>query len=144
MTFDKKEVLKEFDNLYWVDPEGGSHHPVCVYKQEDEVVREFISTSLTQAYQAGRDEEREMIVSWLKFPYRDGMPPMEIKGLGKSEGGGCEVCGGELVMIRGKHPHTPDRKVCPTCATEIIEGLHDNLTQTSAAKENIDHLKETK
>ena len=51
-TFDKKEVLKEFDNLYWVDPEGGSHHPVCVYKQEDEVVRGFLSTALTQAYEA--------------------------------------------------------------------------------------------
>ena len=80
-TFDKEEVLKEFDNLYWVDPEGGSHHPVCVYKQEDEVVRGFLSTALTQAYEAGRRDAAKEVKTggWVgEFGDNFGKPPFPL------------------------------------------------------------------
>lgn len=33
----------------------------------------------------------------------------------------CGVCGGFLVKIRGKYPHTDMRVVCPTCLAEKMD-----------------------
>ena len=40
----------------------------------------------------------------------------------------CGVCGGKLTTIRGRYPHTPKRKTCPTCSMEILESIVDNLS----------------
>jgi hypothetical protein len=57
-----------------------------------------------------------------------------IDGTGGLVSAGCEVCGGKLVYIRGRYPRDKKRKVCPTCATEILESLHDNLTSEENVK----------
>jgi hypothetical protein len=38
----------------------------------------------------------------------------------------CNSCGGEMVIIRGRHPGDDKRKVCPTCSTENLETLINN------------------
>ena len=37
----------------------------------------------------------------------------------------CNICGGELVFIRGKVPHSDYRQVCPTCNTERLEQINE-------------------
>lgn len=37
--------------------------------------------------------------------------------------GGCNVCGGKMVYIRGRYPGTDNRLVCPTCAVERLEQI---------------------
>lgn len=79
------------------------------------------------------DETFKKVGSWYKLPLRKGMSSTTVKGLGKFRGGGCEVCGGKLVMVRGKYPGTDKRKTCPTCALEIIEQILDNCNNRQAA-----------
>ena len=38
---------------------------------------------------------------------------------------GCNLCGGQLVEIRGRDPRDPKRKVCPTCLQERLEQIND-------------------
>jgi len=86
---------------------------------------------LEKQLQAKEEEMYKQVAGWFRFPYRKGTKPMKIpKGLGGGvlKGGKCEVCGGRLVTIRGRHPEEEDRKVCPTCAVEILESLYSNLT----------------
>ncbi|MGW8177583.1 MAG: hypothetical protein ACWGQW_02140 [bacterium] len=44
---------------------------------------------------------------------------------GDRENKSCNICGGILVKIRGRYPHTDRREICPTC---VIEQLEDMLT----------------
>lgn len=37
----------------------------------------------------------------------------------------CNICGGELVMIRGRYPKEDKRQVCPTCNTERLEQINE-------------------
>lgn len=37
----------------------------------------------------------------------------------------CGVCGGTLVLIRGKHPHEDNREVCPTCLAERMDLIRE-------------------
>lgn len=37
----------------------------------------------------------------------------------------CGICGGELVLIRGRYPNTDKREVCPTCNTERLEQINE-------------------
>lgn len=37
----------------------------------------------------------------------------------------CNVCGDDLVYIRGKYPHTDKRQTCPTCTTERLEQINE-------------------
>lgn len=52
---------------------------------------------------------------------------------------GCNVCGGAMVMIRGKHPQDNRRKVCPTCVVEKLEDLCGSLCEPVAEKDKIDN-----
>lgn len=38
---------------------------------------------------------------------------------------GCGICGGKQVIIRGKYPNTPKRRVCPTCTYERLEQISE-------------------
>lgn len=38
---------------------------------------------------------------------------------------GCPICGGKLVMIRGKYPGNPQREVCPTCLQERMDYINE-------------------
>lgn len=38
---------------------------------------------------------------------------------------GCNICGGELVLIRGRYPNEDKRQVCPTCNTERLEQINE-------------------
>ena len=38
---------------------------------------------------------------------------------------GCAVCGGTMVYIRGRYPHTDEREVCPTCLAEHMDLIRD-------------------
>lgn len=54
---------------------------------------------------------------------------------------GCNVCGSELVLIRGKYPGLDKRKTCPTCTTERLEQIHEmsdkDYGRTSQSKQSI-------
>ena len=41
---------------------------------------------------------------------------------------GCDVCGGLLTLIRGRHPGEDKREVCPTCLQERLERIHDETS----------------
>lgn len=45
----------------------------------------------------------------------------------------CNSCGGELVLIRGKYPKQPKRKVCPTCICDELDDLKDSLQSPKTA-----------
>ena len=64
------------------------------------------------------EAEREKIRGWF------GIPIKQID-LGKPD---CDVCGGILHRIRGRHPNEEKRFVCPTCAIESLEYLRDQLS----------------
>ena len=106
--------LRKELTLLW---EAGELKPLLNYV--DSVLASERKEVLKEAY--------KRVGSWFRFPYRKGMKPIKVKGLGIFKGGGCEVCGGKLIFIRGRHPGDKKRKVCPTCATEILESLHSNL-----------------
>ncbi len=96
--------------------------------------------SKIQTLIANREKEAEektfkIVGSWYKVPIRQGMKPTNVKGLGLSAGGGCEVCGGALVKVRGRHPGEDDRQVCSTCAVEILESILDNCNNRQACSE---------
>ena len=46
---------------------------------------------------------------------------------------GCGICGGKLVWIRGKYPKDDRREICPTCAYERLETIHE-MTNKDCAK----------
>lgn len=52
-------------------------------------------------------------------------PQNEAKMRGLSKLDGCGICGGELVLIRGRYPGSDKRKVCPTCLMERLEQIQD-------------------
>ena len=39
----------------------------------------------------------------------------------------CEVCGGRMVYIRGRHPGRDNRIVCPTCMAETLDDIKGRL-----------------
>ncbi len=51
----------------------------------------------------------------------------------------CEFCGGLEVMIRGRYPSQPKRKVCPTCLQERLERIYEqsspNYLKSYASKD---------
>lgn len=53
----------------------------------------------------------------------------------------CNICGGQMVFIRGKYPNEDKRKVCPTCAVERLESINEmsskNYGQTCQSKQSI-------
>lgn len=52
---------------------------------------------------------------------------------------GCNICGGELILIRGRYPHSDKREVCPTCNTERLEQINEiSGNNYGAAKGNKD------
>jgi len=56
----------------------------------------------------------------------DGKPPTIIKTTSvMMTGSSCPVCGGDMVFIRGKHPNSPKRIVCPTCLADKIDTIRE-------------------
>ncbi len=39
----------------------------------------------------------------------------------------CDVCGGRMVYIRGRHPGMDNRIVCPTCTAETLDDIKGRL-----------------
>lgn len=136
-SVDAKRIKKEFKK-WWrkdenvLDKIGIDVDPNKVFK--------FFEPYLQPTQSRGEDEIKNEVYknigSWYKVPIREGMKPEAVKGLGNSKGGGCEVCGGSLVMIRGRHPQEANRQVCPTCAVEIIESILDNCNNRQAYTES--------
>jgi len=52
----------------------------------------------------------------------------------------CGVCGGSMVLIRGRYPGDDKRRVCPTCIMERLESINEmsskNYGQTSQSKQS--------
>ena len=38
---------------------------------------------------------------------------------------GCPMCAGEMVFIRARYPHGPQRHVCPTCMADRMENIRE-------------------
>lgn len=49
---------------------------------------------------------------------------------GKEQEAGCGICGGKLVLIRGRYPKEERRLVCPTCNTERLEQINEISSKT--------------
>lgn len=68
---------------------------------------------------SNKDNQEKLLVDMMK----------QDEELGLYEGEkvekGCNVCGSKMVEIRGKYPKDPPRKICPTCAYERLERIHD-------------------
>lgn len=41
---------------------------------------------------------------------------------------GCGCCGGKMVFIRGRHPKSEDRLVCPTCLAERMDLIREYVS----------------
>lgn len=39
----------------------------------------------------------------------------------------CNICGGKMVYIRGRHPGMDNRIVCPTCMAETLDDIKKSL-----------------
>lgn len=39
----------------------------------------------------------------------------------------CDICGGKMVYIRGRHPGMDNRIVCPTCMAEMLDDIKSRL-----------------
>ena len=39
----------------------------------------------------------------------------------------CDICGGRMVYIRGRHPGMDNREVCPTCMAETLDDIKSRL-----------------
>ena len=39
----------------------------------------------------------------------------------------CDICGGKMVYIRGRHPGMDNRIVCPTCMAETFDDIKSLL-----------------
>jgi len=39
----------------------------------------------------------------------------------------CDICGGKMVYIRGRHPGMDNRIVCPTCMAETLDDIKGRL-----------------
>lgn len=37
----------------------------------------------------------------------------------------CGICGGEMVLIRGRYPNQEKRPVCPTCCAERLDQIRE-------------------
>ncbi len=48
----------------------------------------------------------------------------------KNHGMICNTCAGEAVVIRGKYPGFEKRVICPTCAYERLESIHEMSSDT--------------
>jgi len=127
LTDEVKKKFKHIRDNFRLQHKSGEYY-------ETDLIDE-LELACTEMVEGEKEKVYRNVGSWYKVPIRKGSKPMEVKGLGISEGGGCEVCGGSLVMIRGKHPKEPDRKVCPTCAVEIIESILDNCNNRQAYTE---------
>lgn len=64
------------------------------------------------------------LINWLIDNYnppftKASSPMIEIKD------NQCNVCGGEMVLIRGKYPGNDKRYTCPTCTCERLEQINE-------------------
>ena len=120
----RKEFEKKFSNLMRTVPPANKDSFAIGYNPTKEMWQWF-----KLQLEEEREEAYKHVASWFKFPYRKGMEMTKyIDGTGGLVNVGCEVCGGKLVYIRGKRPGDKKRKVCSTCAVEILEGLYSNLS----------------
>ena len=59
------------------------------------------------------------------------IPPIEktkpVAGVPCSDGLSCDVCGGKMVYIRGRHPGMDNRLVCPICMAETLDDIKARL-----------------
>ena len=44
----------------------------------------------------------------------------------------CDLCGGKMVYIRGRHPGMDNRIVCPTCMAETLDDIKGRLRDDTA------------
>lgn len=124
----KDSIKKQFDKEFRTDIETEHEY----YSGDKKAFKKFLDSTISLV----QKETYKQVAGWFKFPYRKGMKVRKnMDGSGGLVNAGCEVCGGKLLIIRGKHPHEKRRKVCATCATEILESLYDNLSNREAAQE---------
>lgn len=41
------------------------------------------------------------------------------------QGAQCAICGGTMVLIRGRYPKEAQREVCPTCLAERVDQIRE-------------------
>ena len=57
---------------------------------------------------------------------KDGGPPPPSKNrISFDAGSSCPMCGGDMVTIRGKHPNSSKRIVCPTCLADCVDMIRE-------------------
>ena len=95
--------------------------------EEIDFIRNLLSRREEEVREEAKEEVYKNIGGWYNLPeYKD-------------FNGGCSVCGGKSVEIRGGCPHTPKRTICPTCTREVLEDILDSCNNRlgSAAAEKV-------
>lgn len=115
---------REFEHLYDDCTAHGEGQLCCLDPEHkrNSKLKSFIQTLLKEE----REKWEKQVLSWYKIPVKHS----EEDKIGPII---CNVCGGQLWLIRGKHPKDDKRKVCPTCAIEILESIYSNLDSSSEA-----------
>lgn len=52
-------------------------------------------------------------------------PKKQLLSIDEAPENRCNVCGGEMVLIRGRYPKEDKRYTCPTCVTERLEQINE-------------------
>lgn len=75
----------------------------------------FLETTFPGKFKMHREAEEDIV--------GDGM--QEIRQDEEDDVHRCRICGGGMVLIRGKYPDTEKRHTCPTCTTERLEQIRE-------------------
>ena len=121
------------DLLYDTLPPDVAHEHFVKARQETndraiDFARGLIRQERTIAAREAVEDRERQIASWHKIP-------VKFAEEGKLGPITCDMCGGILFMVRGKHPGESRRTMCPTCAIEIIESIYSNLYPANQARQ---------
>lgn len=124
-------------------PNKDGYYQEYIHEDEFNNLKKAIKSHLQSEIDKARSEVYKNVGSWYKVPIRTETIKLEVPaGIDKDmpEGGfvdmkGCGTCGGELVYIRGRHPGADNRRVCPTCAIEILESILSNCNNREVGTE---------
>ena len=107
-------------------------------QSEQNALTELGSKPLLAALSAIRDETSKPVVREERLYRIQLMAEDALRAWQKQHTArvGCNVCGGRLVRIRGRHPGDSPRCLCPTCFVEQIEATYKDCLFVPAGAAN--------
>ena len=75
-----------------------------------------------------RLEEMEMHHEIVKDGSPPCLPPSKPR-VALDAGSSCPVCGDDMVAVRGKHPNSSKRVVCPACLADWVDMIRETVNR---------------